>query len=154
MYLPTRTSEISVKPSEASPCLTVMPWGSLTTGFGVTMILAIIAPSPFVPGLGWEQRLADQSLVSGQVAHAGLRHDLAGELRRLRLLVPTRAGEPVADELLVIRVRRRPHLIGGRVPVARAVRGQCLVNQDQLAVDEAELELGVREDQAAARRQL
>src|SRR2546430_586906 len=43
MYLPTRTSTTSRKPSDASPCLTVMPWGSLTTGFGVTITRAITA---------------------------------------------------------------------------------------------------------------
>src|SRR5437868_4701995 len=41
MYLPTRTSETSRKPSAASPCLTVTPCGSLTTGLGVTMMCAI-----------------------------------------------------------------------------------------------------------------
>src|SRR5207237_6328905 len=42
MYLPTRTSTTSRKPSDASPCLTVIPWGSLTTGLGVTMTRAIM----------------------------------------------------------------------------------------------------------------
>src|SRR5438270_669739 len=45
MYLPTRTSLTSRKPSEARPCLTVRPWGSLTTGFGVTMTRAITVRS-------------------------------------------------------------------------------------------------------------
>src|SRR5438105_10734573 len=43
MYLPTRTSTTSRKPSEARPCLTVIPWGSLTTGLGVTITRAITA---------------------------------------------------------------------------------------------------------------
>src|ERR1700674_4577021 len=40
MYLPTRTSETSLNPSVTRPCLTVMPCGSLTTGFGITITLA------------------------------------------------------------------------------------------------------------------
>src|SRR4029077_11338543 len=36
MYLPTRTSSTSRNPSVGSPCLTVIPCGSLTTGLGVT----------------------------------------------------------------------------------------------------------------------
>src|SRR2546430_11751770 len=43
MYLPTRTSTTSRKPSEARPCLTVIPWGSLTKGLGVTITRAITA---------------------------------------------------------------------------------------------------------------
>src|SRR5256884_3557653 len=43
MYLPIRTSDTSRKPSDANPCLTVSPCGSLTTGLGVTMTLAITA---------------------------------------------------------------------------------------------------------------
>src|SRR4029077_5382747 len=41
MYLPTRTSSTSRNPSVISPCFTVRPWGSLTTGFGVTMTRAV-----------------------------------------------------------------------------------------------------------------
>src|SRR5438093_6990176 len=40
MYLPTRTSATSSKPSWRRPCLTVSPWGSFTTGFGVTITFA------------------------------------------------------------------------------------------------------------------
>src|SRR6266567_4002445 len=42
MYLPTRTSSTSRNPSDARPCLTVMPWGSFTTGFGVTITRAVV----------------------------------------------------------------------------------------------------------------
>src|SRR3989454_4716742 len=43
MYLPILTSETSRKPSDVRPCLTVSPWGSLTTGLGVTITRAIMA---------------------------------------------------------------------------------------------------------------
>src|SRR5581483_11194450 len=112
MYLPTRTSDTSAKPSAARPCRTVMPCGSLTTGLGVTMTRAITcallecrpshqrAPrdpvpvpalersSSLVPRLGREQRLAHQHLVGGEVALARLGHDLGRQGGRVRFLVP------------------------------------------------------------------
>src|SRR5689334_7386884 len=96
MYLPTRTSVSSPKPSDARPCRTVTPCGSLTTGFGTTTIRAITARdlgerSPFVPRLLREERLAHEAQVRRQVALAGLGDDLGRQGRRIGLLVPSRA---------------------------------------------------------------
>src|SRR5713226_637679 len=152
MYLPIRTSDTSAKPSADRPCLTVMPCGSLTTGFGVSITWAISLGigSPLVSRLGWKQGLADQSVVRGEVALARLGDDLAGQRRRVRLLVPARGREPVANELFVIGVRRDAHLVGRGVPVSRAVGRERLVDQDHLVVQLPELELRVGKDQAAA----
>src|ERR1700686_5004265 len=57
-----------------------------------------IARSTFVPRLGWEQRLADQTLVGRQIPLAGLRDDVVGQPRGLGLLVPAGSGQPVAHE--------------------------------------------------------
>src|SRR6266852_4327655 len=148
MYLPTRTSSTSRKPNVASPCLTVSPWGSLTTGLGVTITRAIRRVTAgtrksLVARLGWKQRLADQAVVSGEISLARLRDDVVGQTGRIRLLVPPGTREPVAHELLVVGVRRSADLISGRLPVARAVGGERLA-------DEAELELGIRKDESAA----
>ena len=79
-----------------------------------------------------------------------------GQRRRglLALAVPAggRRGQPVADELLVVGrlgAARLP-LVGG--PEAGGVRGQHLVGEDQASSPvEAELELGVGQDDARAR---
>src|SRR6185312_10695869 len=103
MYLPTRTSSTSRKPSEARPCLTVTPCGSLTTALGVTITRAVVFIYLFlVPGFGRKQRFADQSVIRGEVALAGLGDDVVGKARRIRFLVPTRARQPVSHELLVV----------------------------------------------------
>ena len=74
---------------------------------------------------------------------------------RGRRLVPVEGFEIVADELLVEAGRiAAEHVVGFR-PEAAGIRGQDLVDQDDLAVVEfAELELGVREDDPAAFRVL
>src|SRR5215472_6379612 len=181
MYLPTRTSATSPKPSALRPCRTVTPCGSLTTGLGITTTRAITwgdTPPERVssrhardwgdtpPQRGCrrpragplrlrarEQGPAGQALVRDQVALAGLLHDVVGQRRRRRLPVPAAlADQPVADELLVERLRGAADLPGGGVPEARAVGRERLVDQDQPAVDLAELELGVSQDQALALR--
>src|ERR1700704_3585414 len=158
MYLPIRTSDISRKPSVARPCLTVMPCGSLTTGFGVTMTLAImgggsagIAKSCLVPRFRWKQRLADQALVCGEIPLTSLRHDIVGQARRLRFLVPAGTRQPVAHELFVVRIRRDAYLIAGRIPVSRAVGRQGLIDEDEVVAEQTELEFRIRQDQAATR---
>src|SRR5260370_7976662 len=86
-------------------------------------------------------------MVGGEVPLARLRNDVVWQTRRIRLLVPTRPREPIAHELLVVRLRRRADLIGRRLPVPRAVWCQRFVDEHEVIVDEAELELRVREDQ-------
>src|SRR2546427_13015334 len=89
-------------------------------------------------------------MVCREVSLTRLSDDIVGESRRLGLLVPSGPGEPVADELLVVRVGRRSDLVRGGLPVARAVRSEGLVDEDQVIADEAELELRVSENEGAA----
>src|SRR6185503_10701607 len=99
------------------------------------------------------ERLAGQPLVRGHVALARLRHDVVGNRRRGRRLVPAGAGRPVAHVLLV--EARLPTadlvLVGG--PEARGVRRADLVAENELAVRvKPELELRVGEDDPALAR--
>src|SRR6185503_10003708 len=57
-------------------------------------------------------------------------------------------------ELLVIRSGRRTGLVRGGVPVARGVGRERLVDEDDLAVAHAELELRVGEDESLPQRVL
>src|SRR5204862_2838734 len=68
---------------------------------------------------------------------------------RVGLLVPTRARQPVANELLVISLRCNADAVGRPVPVARAVWSEDLVDEDDILTDDTELEFGVGEDEAA-----
>src|SRR5881397_960005 len=81
--------------------------------------------------------------VFGPLDHAGR------QLRRRWLVVPPARIEPVPDELLVERWLGRAGRVAIGRPEARRVRREHLVHQDQLAIDEAELELRVRHDDAA-----
>src|SRR3981081_321882 len=153
MYLPIRTSLTSRKPSVARPCFTVMPCGSFTTGFGVTMTRAITRGSPagiaisfLVPRFRWKQRFADQALVRGEISLSRLRYNIVRQARRFGFLVPARMRQPVAHELLVVRIGRRAYLVAGGVPVARAVRRQGLVDEDEVVAEKTELEFRVRQD--------
>src|SRR5439155_1676768 len=219
------TSETSRKPSDVRPCLTVSPWGSLTTGLGVTITRAIMAgdlgerfgaqvvqmlgaaehrsertpsgvPAPwlrggdeerkpagvpmpkawgqwaawapkirrgppagiarsgFVPRLAREEGLAHEALVGGEVAQAGLRDDVLWKLWRVGLLIPARTAQPVAHELLVIGIGRGADLVCRHIQLAGAVRGEYLVDEDDLVSDLAELEidaLGLAHDHEPAR---
>src|SRR3954453_3277622 len=107
---------------------------------------------PLQPG---RERLAREQLVGAHVALARRGHDVVGDGRRGRRLVPPRAGRPVADVLLVeggLAVAGLV-LVGG--PETRGVRRADLVTEDQLArLVEAELELRVGEDHPALARVL
>ena len=61
-------------------------------------------------------------------------------------------GQPVADELLVERRLASARLVLVGRPEPRAVRRQHFVDQNQLVVDQAELELRVGDDDAALER--
>src|SRR5207247_5143936 len=85
-----------------------------------------IARSGFVPRLAREEGLAHEALVGGEVAQAGLRDDVLWKLWRVGLLIPARPHQPVAHELLVIRIGRGADLVCRRIPVARAVGGEYI----------------------------
>ena len=100
------------------------------------------------------ERPAGDPLVGLDVAVARGGDDLGGQRRRRRLSCPSRAVEVVAHRLLVERRRRRARLpLVGR-PEPRRVGREHLVAHDELAVDEAELELGVGDDDAPLERPL
>lgn len=82
----------------------------------------------------------------------GLGNDVLRERDALLGLEPA-LDEPVAEVLLVERVLGLADLVSRSRPVAGRVGGERLVDEDQLLavgrVEEAELELGVGEDEAA-----
>src|SRR5829696_5869428 len=105
---------------------------------------------PLKPG---GERLAGELLVRRDVALAGRGHDVVGDRRRRRRLVPARARGLVAHVLLVERRLAAADLVPVRRPEARGVRRAHLVAEGQRAVRvQAELELRVGEDHAALPR--
>ena len=92
---------------------------------------------------------AVSALVRLAVPLRRLPHHRLGERRRRRQLVPARRLQVVAHRLLVERRRARAGSVAVQRPEPRRVRRQRLVDQDQLAVEQAELELGVRHDDPA-----
>jgi hypothetical protein len=80
--------------------------------------------------------------------------DFGWQFRRRAVLIPAAGGEPVADELFVERRLAAAGLVLIGRPEPRAVGRQHFVDEDQLVVDQAELELGVGNDDALARREL
>src|SRR4029077_1530112 len=84
---------------------------------------------------------------------AGARDDLGRQFRSRRLLVPVEGLQVVAYELLVEARRAHTRAIAVRGPEARGIGRQHFVDERQpaLAVD-AEFELGVGDDDAAAAR--
>ena len=101
------------------------------------------------------ERLAGDALVGLDVARARARDDVVGDRRRRRRLVPAAADGPVAHVLLVEARLAAAGLVAVGRPVARGVRREHLVADDELAVVvEAELELRVGEDHAALARVL
>src|SRR5207249_4236452 len=72
--------------------------------------------------------------------------DARRQLRARRLTVPADLCEVIADVLLIeARLRASALVLVGR-PEAAGVRRQALVDQDNLVVQPAELELGVGDD--------
>src|SRR5579864_7726348 len=146
-YFPERTSETDAKPRAWRPLRMVRPAGSLTTGFRV-MKTSALTMHPRERWLGGQpaQRL--------QVPLGRPGNDLVRKRWSRRLLVPAKTLEIVADVLLVEGGLRtaRPVLLD--VPEAGGVGGHHLVDEDDLAVEAAELELGVGEDDAGLERTL
>src|SRR5581483_803521 len=94
------------------------------------------------------QLLSGDALVALAVAVGRPADDVVGELGRGRLPVPSRERQEVAHVLLVVGGRRAARCVRRRLPVARGIGRERLVDERELAVVEAELELRVREDQA------
>ena len=105
------------------------------------------------PGQSLKQR-PENLFVRTDVALAGLGDHLGRHRWWRRSLVPARRLCPVAHRLLVERRRRGAGVPGLGRPEPAGVRRQDLVADDQLAVDEAQLELGVGDHDAALERQL
>src|SRR5689334_21232298 len=89
------------------------------------------------------QGFARQPLVRLAVAAGRPRDHLAGQRGRRRLLIPARTLQPIPDVLLVEAWRRATRRVVSDRPEARGVWGQQLVNQDELAIEQAKLHLGV-----------
>src|SRR5215217_2781978 len=96
--------------------------------------------------------LSRQKLERFEVFVARVLHHVGGELGAGRFLVPGERLEPVAQVLLVeaLLVAAFGVILGG--PEARGVGREHLVDEDDLAVLRAELELGVGQDHAALLR--
>jgi len=92
------------------------------------------------------------------VDRGGGEHELVRNRRKLVAVGIATGGDPAADDVLVEAVRplasREAGLVAVGPPVAAAVRGMDLVGEhDSAARISAELILGIRQDQAAFRRQ-
>ena len=87
-----------------------------------------------------------------EIFFAGAGCDVIGERRGGSLFVPMDGFEIVADVLLIEGGLGAAWVVGCGGPVAGGVRGENLVGEGDRSVDEAELELGVGEDQALAGR--
>src|SRR5215469_18687463 len=86
------------------------------------------------------------------ILRARLRDDLRRQLRPGRLLVPVEGFEIIAHELLVEARRAGAGAVGVGGPEPRGVGRERLIDQRQrAALIDAELELGVGNDDAAAR---
>ena len=137
--LPMRTSRTSAWPSERRPVADGVALGVVDVG-----VEAHIDTRPIGP-LAHAVNRSRASLV----ARRGAGHDIVGQRRRRRLTVPARGLDPVAHDLLVEARRADADVVLLDVPEARRIGRQDLVDERDLAVDEAELELGVGQDDAA-----
>src|SRR3990170_8863780 len=73
-------------------------------------------------------------------------NDLGRQFGRRRVAVPGDGCEVVADDLLVVAVLGLAWAVEIGQPEAGRVGGERLVDEDHLAVAEAELQLGVRDE--------
>src|SRR5919106_3620109 len=96
--------------------------------------------------------LPGDPLVRLHVSRGGALDDLGGQRRCRWVPVPSRPIEPVPDELLVERGLIAARRVSVGRPEARGVGRADLIDHDQLPVRETELELRVREDDAASGR--
>src|SRR5688572_22123691 len=103
--------------------------------------------------VGREERTGD-ALIGLRVARRRARDHLGREPRCRWLVIPAGRIQPIAHELLVERrLGAARHVAVGR-PEPGGVGRPYLVDQDQVPVREAELELRVREDDAAGCRRV
>src|SRR5258708_26894733 len=106
MYLPTRTSETSLKPSAARPCLTVTPCGSLTTGLGVTTTMALMSRSSACAGTApCRPPAGTQSDTEGESAP---RHPRAGAADPTPCPHPSGRARPARTACRINRAAARP----------------------------------------------
>src|SRR5208282_3632346 len=91
---------------------------------------------------------AGQRLQGLEVPGPGVGDDLRGQRRRRRLLVPAQGFQVIPEILFVIALLRAAGAVVLLGPEAGGVRGERLVDEEQLAVRQAEFELGVRDDDA------
>lgn len=93
---------------------------------------------------------SSQSNKNFHVLVEGVLHDVGRDFRTRVALAPVQSFEPVADVLLVEAFLVLADLVLVCGPVAAGVRSQDFVDEDGFAVDFAEFELGVGEDDALA----
>lgn len=100
----------------------------------------------FFPHFILESKLgAGQNAVGFEIFVLGGFDHLLGQGGRRRGLVPRLSGQPVAEVLLVEARLALARLIALGWPEAGGVGRQHFVDEDQLAVDHAEFELGGRQ---------
>src|SRR5690606_4577468 len=139
------------------PSRTASPWGSFTAGLSDTYTCASqrFAPSAWVVTLvssilstlaQREQRSTGDPLVRFAILCRGGLNHLRRQRRRWRLPIPPRLRQPIAHALLVERRLVPAGLVELRIPETGAVRRQQLVGDRQLAVDQAELQLRIGND--------
>src|SRR5918992_808075 len=106
------------------------------------------------PGAGKvvDEELSGDPFVCLHVSGGRALDDLGGQGRCRRFPVPSRPIEPVSDELLVERGLIAARRVAVGRPEARGIGRADLIDHDQLSVRETELELRVREDDAAGGR--
>ena len=143
---PTCTLRTPSNPSAGSARSTACPCGSRIPALGRIRTRAL-TPTALQPA---RERLAGELLVGGHVALARRGHDVVGDRRRRRGLVPARAGGPVAHVLLVERRLAVPDLVLVGGPEARRVgRADLVAEREHAGGVEPELELRVGQDHAA-----
>ena len=94
---------------------------------------------------------SSQATISLEVFVTGAYYHIVWQSRRGRRLVPVECFEIIAHELLVKTGLWPARLVMIRRPEPGRVRSQRLVDQDGLAVENAELELRVGDDNTQAR---
>lgn len=93
------------------------------------------------------ETLARDELVGLDVLVRGRLDDVGRQLRRLARAVPI-GIEPITHELLVEACLALSRLIGILRPEARGIRREHLIGQGERAIDRAEFELGIGDDDA------
>ena len=147
--LPARIQRCRRSRAPAEP-LIVAPWGSEMPGLSCTststskFAIGFAGPSAVGPGPVSKTEPA-KTLVSLYVTLSRRGGYISRERWGRRLLVPTGRLEPVPQRLLIERRRHCGGLPLVSRPKARRVRREDLIADGELTIDEAELELRVRD---------